>query len=525
MRELQLMLDQVKELILGVWLKRRYILLFSWLICPVGWIVVAKMPDIYTSNARIHVDTQSLLRPLLQGLTVQTNPNEQISLMVKTLMSRPNLEKIIRMSDLDISVTSRPEYEQLLIKLNKQLQLKSAGKNNLYTIAYSHPDAAKAKEVVQAAIDVFIENTLGEKREQSDSAGRFLDEQILDYEKRLSAAEQRLAEFKREYAGVLPGSGNNYYQEMEEAKANLDSVNLKLRETRTQLQNAKAQILSAPSSDSKIVESRLAEVRARFEARITTQRQALDELKLRFTENHPDVMELQRRISSLEIERDKELERVETESRQELTRPGMLDDNPVYQELQISVNRLENEVASLEVRANNYRRKVYTLESKVDQVPKVEAELTALNRDYSITKSRYETLLQRRESAKLSQKAEASSDDIQFKVIEPPLIPVTPSGPNRLLYLFAVTILGFGAGIGVSFLLGQLANPVLSAEQLARITQTPILGTLPRLQSRKEVVKQRIKAFIFFCGIALLLAIFVVLAIIEVKMGRIPLPF
>jgi hypothetical protein len=177
------------------------------------------------------------------------------------------------------------------------------------------------------------------------------------------------------------------------------------------------------------------------------------------------------------------------------------------------------------VRANNYRRHVYTLESNVDQVPKVEAELTALNRDYSITKSRYETLLQRRESAKLSQKAEASSDDIQFKVIEPPLIPVTPSGPNRLLYLFAVTILGFGAGIGVSFLLGQLANPVLSAEQLARITQTPILGTLPRLQSRKEVVKQRIKAFIFFCGIALLLAIFVVLAIIEVKMGRIPLPF
>lgn len=103
---MQELLDDLIDYLKGIWIQRRYIIISTWLICPMGWYFVSSMPNVYQSQAKVYVDTQSLLRPLLRGLTIETDPNMQIQLMVKTLLSRPNLERISRMVDLDIQANN-----------------------------------------------------------------------------------------------------------------------------------------------------------------------------------------------------------------------------------------------------------------------------------------------------------------------------------------------------------------------------------------------------------------------------------
>ena len=122
MQDLQKTIELLIGYLKGVWVKKRYIMICSWLVCPIGFVYVASMPDIYESSARVYVDTRSVLKPLLRGLALQTDPRQEVAMMVKTLLSRPNLEIIARESDLDITTSNAVKYT----KINKGKQ----GKKN-----------------------------------------------------------------------------------------------------------------------------------------------------------------------------------------------------------------------------------------------------------------------------------------------------------------------------------------------------------------------------------------------------------
>ena len=153
---MQEILEQIIDYLKGIWIKRRYIMISTWLICPLGWYFIAAMPDVYESEARVYVDTQSLLRPLLRGLTVETNPQTQIRLMVKTLLSRPNLERISRMTDLDVQANTNEEYEAIIARLKNDLKISTAGRENIYTLSIDDKNPEMAKNIVQSALTVFI---------------------------------------------------------------------------------------------------------------------------------------------------------------------------------------------------------------------------------------------------------------------------------------------------------------------------------------------------------------------------------
>ncbi len=99
---MQELIAQIFGYLLGIWRFRWLALFVAWGIALAGWGFVAQMPDKYRASARVHVDTNSVLRPLLQGLAIQPNIDQRVALMSKTLLTRPNLEKLMRMADLDI---------------------------------------------------------------------------------------------------------------------------------------------------------------------------------------------------------------------------------------------------------------------------------------------------------------------------------------------------------------------------------------------------------------------------------------
>jgi len=510
---MQDVLQEIIDYLKGIWIKRRYIIIATWLICPIGWYFVSTMPDVYESEARVYVDTQSLLRPLLRGAIVETNPNTQIRLMVRTLLGRDNLERISRMTDLDVQASNTQQYEAILTRLKNNIKISSAGRENIFTLSYEDKDPELARSVVQSTLTVFTENTLSENRTDSDSAQKFLNAQIKEYESRLTADETRLTNFKQKYGDVLLNESGGFYNALKAEKNQLEQAQLQLKEVETRLNSAKAQLVGEEpvfGLFSNKVQSNNS-VTTSYDSRIIQLEEQLDGLQLRYTDKHPDVVALVRRLEGLNKQRTTEIEEYyeSMKAAGSNAQSGItsIDKNPVYQEMKIQVNSLENEAASLTVRVNNYQERVNALENKVHTLPEIEAESVALNRGYVITKRKYEDLLARKETAMLAQQADETTDRIQFRVIDPPRAATQPSGPARFVFFGMVTIVGVGIGIGVSLVMSQLNPIVISTTQLSKATGVPVFGVVSANENLGLQRWNRKKTLIFMLSNALLLCV------------------
>src|SRR5678815_2946604 len=187
---------QISDALRGMWRYRWLGLGVSWLTAIVAVTMALRVPNQYEASARIYVDTQSILKPLMTGLAIQPNIDQQVVMLSRTLISRPNVEKLIRMADLDLKSDSKFEQEGLIERLTKALQIRSTDRDNLYTLSFRDEDAARAKRVIQSLVSIFVESSLGASRKDNDSAKLFLNEQIKIYESKLEEAETRLKDFR-----------------------------------------------------------------------------------------------------------------------------------------------------------------------------------------------------------------------------------------------------------------------------------------------------------------------------------------
>ena len=143
---MQELLDQLLGYVRGAWRFRWYMHFVAWPLCIGGWIVVHELPDQYEASARVYVDTQSVLRPLLRGLAVEGNVSQEVQLMTRTLLSRPNLEKIARMTDMDLTATTPEAMEEMLDRLKHTITLSGSGRENLYSLKYTDKNPGQAKQ-------------------------------------------------------------------------------------------------------------------------------------------------------------------------------------------------------------------------------------------------------------------------------------------------------------------------------------------------------------------------------------------
>ena len=489
----------------GIWRQRWYMILIVWLVSIAGWLVVYKLPDQYKASARVYVDTQSILKPLLRGLTVDSNQGaQQVALMTRTLLSRPNLEKVARMTDLDLKGQNPEQMESLLAALGRDIALEGTGRENLYTISYANNDPQLAKRVVQSLLTIFVESSLGETRRDTDTAQQFIDKQIAEYEARLVEAEEKLKEFKRRNVGVMPSRGEGYYESMQAAMGALEQAQLELREVENRRNEIKRQLEDEElNADSVVPTKPVLTAPSAVDGRIQSLQTKMDGLLLQFTERHPDVIEIKRIIAQLEKQKQDEIKASAPAAGENRRESG-----PVYLQLKLALGEADANVASLRVRVNEHARRVNQLKAMVDTIPKVETELGQLNRDYDVNKQNYETLLTRRESAKMSEEAGQTSDEVKFKVIDPPYVPSTPSNPNRPLLMLLVLLGGLAAGIAFAFLLAQLKPVFDNRRSLAEITGLPVLGSISMVWTPAQMRKRRIELGSFGLAGATLLIIF-----------------
>lgn len=481
---------QATTVLRGIWQRRWLGLIVAWGVGIVSVVTVLRIPDKYEASARIYVDTQSILKPLMSGLAIEPNLDQQIMILSRTLISRPNVEKLIRMADLDLGIKSKPAQEALVDNLMKSLTIKSTSRDNLYTLAYNDPEPERAKRVVQSLVSIFVESSLGDKRKDTDSAKKFIDEQILVYQKKLEEAENRLKDFKLKNLSIQSADGKDYFSRIGEVSTALERSKLELREAENSRDALKRQIVGEEPSLLPDTPESIAGVSVpEIDGRIETMKRNLDALLQRFTEQHPDVVGTRRMIKELE-----EQKRAEIAARKNSASSGsasMSNSNPVYQQLRISLGENEATVASLRVRVAEYQSRYNQLRDSVKMIPQIEAEYTQLNRDYDINKKNYESLVVRRESATMSGEMDASSAGVDFRLIDPPRVSPQPVSPNRLLLLPLTLLLSVLAGFFVPFAASQIRPVFFDARALRDATGLPLLGTISKKVEEETKLKEK----------------------------------
>ena len=486
---MQEIIGQLLLILRGAWRYRWYALALTWFLSLLGWIIVATIPDQFESRAQVYVDTESLLKPLLEGIAVNRDIMSQVAMMQAVMLSRPNLERVARDSDLFLEASSPRERERVVDELERQVRLESAAGarrtrrdpgGGTFSVSYENSNPATAYRVVQSLLNTFIEDSLGMKRDDAGVAQRFLLQQLRDYEQKLIQAESRLAEFKKNNVGLLPGAQGDYYQRLDSAMGELEELRGMYRQVSERRNELQRQLLGeeptfglSGSVSGDPIDSQIASYQAR-----------IDQLLVQYTEKHPEVVALKETIARLREERQGGATMSSsvappmtgTPTEEMLTRS--LDLNPVYQSMKIALSQADAELAEMRGQLNMKEQAVANLRSRVDAIPEVEAELTRLNRDYNINKKQYDDMLQRLESARISEQADQSQEDVKFRVIEPPVEPITPSGPPRDALSALVLLLSIAAGLGLALFLQQ-ARPVFSTrDSVQRVTGLTVVGAV-----------------------------------------------
>lgn len=529
---MQDVLKLVMEEARAMWRFRWRALAAAWAFCVLGWLVVLILPDHYEATARVFVDPSTALRPVIQGLAVEQDVNAELNFVRQSLLSDAQLERVMQQTGLGEGVTTPQKKDRAIKDLRDRIEITvmtnvapgvepTAASSKIYTISYRDDERNRSLQVVDILLKSFMDRTRTGKQQASAEAQRFLQDQIHDDEQRLAEAEQRLADFKKKNVGLVPGEQQGDYftrlqNEIDAEKKAQETLNLAIsrRDALTRQLHGEAPIAASGGIPATPSQSGAAGAASGGDTltRINETQAKLDELLLRFTDKHPDVVALRETLSELKARRARELEALRRGDPNAAAVTGA-SANPVYQQIQLSLNQAEVEIAAARAELNDHHDKVADLRRMVDTMPQVEAEYARLNRDYAVTKEQYTKLVERLEQARLAEEAEATGA-VRFEVIDPPTAPFKPVFPPRLLLLGAVLLAGLAAGGALAYLFNLLVPVFSSTRALEQTTGLRVLGAVSLSRSDAEAAQLRNGYLRYSAAAALLAATFVAVVLI-----------
>jgi polysaccharide chain length determinant protein (PEP-CTERM system associated) len=475
------------------WRRRWWAFLGAALICIAGWVAVAVLPNQYEAEARVYIDSDAFLTPLLKGIAVESSLEDELDLLQRMLLSRPNLERIIQKTDLQFEVVTPTDTERLVDRLARQIQVVPQTRN-IFSIAYRNTNRQLASDVVQAMLASFIENKAGDNRDEMDRASGFIDGQIAEQEARLRDAETKRAAFRKKYVDLLPGdSGVNRLEQgridvqsltgqLEDAKSSLVLIKQQLAETPATYGGGESYEVAAPASNPALKEAE----------------EKLRELQQIYTSQYPEVVSQQRLVNSLRSAGSGAVSGGVRHS----VRPTA---NPIYDQLRLRLVDTESEIESLQRKVAVATAEQARLEAIAKGAPELEAQYQSLNRDYDVIRKNYDELVSRREGMRISDAAQKKASNIKMVIIDPPTVPRIPVAPNRPLLSVGVLVAGLGAGLGIIVALLAMDQSFHTLTELRGLGY-PVIGSVS-LAALQPTMLQRMREVSLFGGAcALLLA-------------------
>ncbi|MBV8118432.1 MAG: hypothetical protein JO081_00650 [Alphaproteobacteria bacterium] len=466
-----------------VWRQKWFAVAAAWLVCTVGWIGVALMPTKYESAARVYLDVDPLLTPLLHGLAADTDPSRHLDFLTRTLLSRPNLEQLAHLTDLDAGITGQSQKEQLLKRLASSIAIGSSGPN-LMEISFRDKSPETAKNVVQSLLTVFSEKAAGSSRAEMDSAQRFLDEEIAAYRDQLRAKEQQRVDMAKLYPDLISIAGPDTTgpagvtrSRLDQARDLVGSTKNELRDAITQRDSLKKELASVPpiltvdGAPQVIINGGKAQ--SPDEQRLAQMQANLDQLRLKYTDQHPDVIATRAEIKEFQAEMKHSAGGSGGPLKSQIP-------NAVYDQLKVRLADANGQVATAQHRLADAEAFLERVEKIAQSAPTVLLQIQDLERDNAILQRNYDELVSRRQATNIADAADTKTEKIQFRIIDPPQVPLVPAEPNRPVLVSLVLLAGLGAGVAAPILLGQLDRSFATIAQL-RDLGLPILGSVTRI--------------------------------------------
>jgi polysaccharide chain length determinant protein (PEP-CTERM system associated) len=443
----------------------------------------------------------------MSGLAFEPDIDQQVRMLARTLISRSNVEQLLRMPGLQFDVSTPARREAVVSRLMEQIRITPTGSGNLYEITYRGASPSAARRLVDATVDMFVHSGVGAKRRDSEDAGRFIDEQIRIYEAKLVESENRLKDFKSRNFSASGVPDHDYFTRISAMTEEVQGLRVELAAAeRSRDAYRRALDAEEPRLPVELAAASGGASAPEAELRLAAQRQSLDELLRRYTEAHPDVIAARRMIGRLEAEA-REHRQAEDRLLARFGSAGRAVTNPVYQKLRLSLSEAEAEVAALQSKLAAQQARLDQLRALAGRMPQVEAELVQLNRDYDVLRRNYDQMVMRRESASLGMKLDESSHLADFRVIEPARVSSSPVFPGRLHLALIAVLVSIAAGFAAAVVADLLRPTFADAASLQQFSGRPVLGTVSLRMTPHEARARRAGLLRFAAALSALAAL------------------
>ncbi|HNV08227.1 MAG: XrtA system polysaccharide chain length determinant [Dokdonella sp.] len=457
-------------------------------------------PKSYVASTTILAQSSDIIAPLLEGRAVPTGVTDRAGLARQVVFSRKVLTEAMQAGGWMESQPSPVEQERIMERIKDATQVTSP-RPELVQITYRDSDPQRTFSVTKHLAELFIEESRATKERESREAFEFIDNQVSDYHKKLTSAEEGLLKYRSENADAQAGSAAD--------------ANARISALRTQVEQARTNLMEQRSRESALVaqlsgESEVTAVQTReglYRAQLIELQNQLDRLLLTYTEQYPDVVRTRMQMQDIQRQLKDEQDRRSTAvaSGQTQSPFGNTQFNPLYQELRTRLADLRREIAATQTRMSASEGMLNDELDRSRRIAASEGALAELTRDYEVNRDIYQDLLRRRENARVSMVLDEEQRGLTFRIQDPAILPLRPSG-LRLLHFAAG---GLGAGIlapfALLFALVQFDPRVRSARQLERTTGLVALATIPTYPTAGERIRNRARVAFAFAVVAAVL--------------------
>jgi polysaccharide chain length determinant protein (PEP-CTERM system associated) len=447
-----------------------------------------KAPKIFLSSALILIQPQEVPTDYVKP-TVTTGVQSRLSAITDEVMSRSTLKKIIVRHDLYPGIRKSASIQDAIEAMRQDITIgfkSSGGKRSKsltsFEISFEGNRPVQVREVTAELAQLFIDYNYRLREKQAAGTTKFLDREMERMKKILRQKEQEVIQFKQKYAGFLPENMQSNYRILSQLQQHLDSVNTALQKTEDrkvllQTQLSKLETLQADA----VVSGGGGE----GEQTLDQMLQKLQRLKLRYSERHPDVMQLKALIAKLETEQQaspKEQEEdpsnrgTEAQRLVRVQKEGLLD----------QLGKVEKEIKSLREAKEKTTSQIEKYRERIESGPKIEQMFVDLRRDYNQASKNYQSLLQKKLQAQLAENLERAQKGEQFKILDQANLPQEPFKPDIPKILGMGLMLALGCGLGLGFLREYLDPTFWTINDVETQLELPVLVSIPLITTDKD---------------------------------------
>jgi uncharacterized protein involved in exopolysaccharide biosynthesis len=504
-------------------------------IMAVGFGIAFSLPDIYRSSGFILIEEPEIPQELLRS-TVTTYATRQVTTLNEKILTIDNLSDIINRFNMYADRREDTPIELLALEVRQNIEIEIQSRDSVsqsgvpqsvavgFTVSYDSENPAVAKQVVDELVSLYLDQNLRTRTEQTSETAEFLSGQVVTLESQIAELETKLARFKEDNAESLPSLNTLNLQQMNRIDGQLREISRQLNvinENRISIEAQMAVVrptqptpladgtvalspadqLKSLQTQLSIVQSRYSEehpdvialnrdiesLRSRFgldvnlaelDQELTAAKADLAVAREKYSADHPDVVALDRQVADLE----RQINEVSSQQMEGQLEP----DNPAYISLQAALNKLDAEESALLADQRSLRNKQADYEARLIRTPQIEKDLAALSRELSSTTNRYWVMRDKQFAAQMGETLETSAKGEEMILIEPPRVPLAPYKPDRTAILALAFLFALVAGLAITQLVDSFDHSIRGAAAIISVQGSPPLAEIPYIKTAAE---------------------------------------